>query len=808
MRPEALWRDLSLAVRTLGKSPGYASIVVVTLGLGIAANTLVVSLMSPYLIKSLPFADSGSLVQIGQVDAAEGWDSGRFSLPMLRDWEARVRAFEGIAAYYYRSENLTGVEGPERVIAGVFSGSLFQLLGVEARLGRTFGAGEEGPGGRDVVVLSDGLWRLRFGRDADILGRTISLDGSAFTVIGVMPPEFNFPFGGVKLWVPSREDAATEPRDRDRFIPVGRLKPGASQKRAKDELLRIQSELRSVYPDVDGRFDGVSVKPMREALNFAFDVMEASFAVLIAAVSFVLLIACVNVTSLTLARTSLVRRELAVRSALGASRARIVRQLSSESLVLALAGGAMGVLLAHSGARALAPVIPEDLFRVGEIEVDGSVLLVATLVTLATPLLFGLVPALTASSFDLAAALKQGGRAGAGPSALRMRRGLVVAEVAMAIVLVAGTGLMLRSFLELSNVDLGFRPGNLLTIEVTLPESDYVDPRSERSYFERATSELRSLGSVRAVGTIAPLPMNHAIWTVPFALPGRAPAARETWPQAQELRISPGGFEAMGITLLAGRAIATLDSPPSPRVVVVSASLAARYFPGRSPIGETLLLSEGREDEPATIVGVAADVSHEGYTDDRPDQIYRPLDEVGSRGRFFVVRTFGPPEEAISETKAALARVDPNLPLSSRPMKEIVRESALPWSLSALLLGIFGVVAVGLASLGIYGIAAFSVSARRREIAIRMALGASRSDVRKSVVSDGLRLGALGLVIGLALAAVGSKLMASLLFRTQPFDLVTAAAVIALFVLVPLVASLLPAARAGRTDPVGALRSE
>ncbi len=428
MRIEGLWRDLVLAARGLRKSPGYASVVIITLGLGIAANTLIVSLMNPYLIRRLPFAEPESLVQIGQRDPVEGWDSGRFSLPMLRDWEIRTRSFDELAAYYYRTKNVTGREGPERVVAGVLSANMFQVLGVEARLGRTFRPGEDGPGGRDVVVLSDGLWRRRYGGDATIVGKTISLDGALFSVIGVMPREFNFPFGGVKMWVPLREDAATEPRDRDQFIPVGRLKPGVSREQATTELVRIQRELRELYPDVDGRFDGVSVKPMREALNFAFEVMEASFAVLIAAVAFVLLIACVNVTSLTLARTSLIRRDVAVRSALGASRARLVRQLLSESLLLALAGGTLGVLLAYWGARVLGPLVPEDLFRVGDVRVDGSVLLVSMLVTLSTPILFGLAPALVASRFDLTSALKQGSRSGAGRSALLFRRGLVAAE--------------------------------------------------------------------------------------------------------------------------------------------------------------------------------------------------------------------------------------------------------------------------------------------------------------------------------------------------------------------------------------------
>jgi predicted permease len=803
VRLEGLRHDLVLGFRSLRASPGYSIVVVLTVGLGIAATTTTVSFMSPYLIRELPFEDPARLVQIGQIDPVAGWDSARLSLPMFRDWEERTRSFEELGTYYYTTKNVTGGEGPERIVAGVLSRNLFQVLGVEAELGRTFELEDEG-----VVVLGYGLWQRRYGGDAAILGQSILLDGAPHVVIGVMPRDFNFPFGGVKMWVPLPPQAGAEPRDRDLHIPVGRLEPNVTAESARDELESIQSELAASYPDIDGRFSGVTVKPMREALNFAYDVMEASFAVLLAAVSFVLLIACVNVASLTLARTSARSREVAVRAALGARRSRLVRQLLTESLLLAVAGGALGTLLAFWGARAIGPAIPEDIFRVGEVRVDWNALLFSLALTLLTPLVFGLAPAVHASRLDLTSALKAGGRTGAGPSSMRWRRRLVVAEVAMAIVLVGGTGLMVRSFLALQQVDLGFQPQNVLTVEITLPEADYPDFERQQSYFERAVSEIEALPGVRSAAAVAPLPMNHSIWTIPFAPEGRVPAAVEAWPQAQEFRVSPQYFTAMGILLLEGRAIAPGDGPDAPVVVQVSRSLAERIWPGRSPVGESILIGDAPARETATVIGVVADVEHEGFEDENPIQVYRPFAQSGSRGRFLVIAAVRAPEAVSGPVREALKQLDPGLPVTLTPMGEIVRESMLQWSVSSLLLGIFGLAALALASLGIYGVISYSVAARRREMGLRMALGATGGEVSRLVLGEGLKLAGLGLVLGLALAAVAAKLIASLLYGIGPFDFVTFAAVTGVFLGTAVLATLLPAGRAARTDPISVLRYE
>jgi putative ABC transport system permease protein len=378
----------------------------------------------------------------------------------------------------------------------------------------------------------------------------------------------------------------------------------------------------------------------------------------------------------------------------------------------------------------------------------------------------------------------------------------------MAIVLVGGTGLMVRSFLAIQDVDLGFRPRNVLTVEVTLPESDYPELERQQNYFERAVSAIEALPGVRSGAAVSPLPMNHAIWTIPFAPSDRTPAAEGDWPQAQQFRVSPEYFGVMGIPLREGRVIARGDGPEAPAVVLVSRSLAERHWPGRSPVSESIVVGEPAARAAATVIGVVADVKHQGFEDENPLQIYRPLAQSGSRGRFLVIAFEGAPEGVSGPVREALSRLDPDLPVTLRPMTEIVTESTLQWSLSSLLLGIFGLAALGLASLGIYGVISYSVASRRREMGLRMALGATAGEVSRLVLAEGLKLAGLGLVLGLALAAVAAKLIASLLYGIGPFDLVTFAAVTGVFLGTAILATLVPAGRAARTDPIDVLRWE
>jgi predicted permease len=611
------------------------------------------------------------------------------------------------------------------------------------------------------------------------------------------------------MWVPERADPATMDRDLAGWIVVGRLGSGTSTDRARAELLTVQREMSELYPDVDGYYSGVSVKPIREALNFAWDVLRVSFMVLLGAVAFVLLIACVNVASLTLARASTRSREVAVRAAIGASRSRIVRQLFTESLLMAVIGGGIGVALSYLAARFIGPALPEDLFRIGEVEVDRTVLLFTLAVTLATPLVFGLAPALAASRTDLASTLKEGSQGGGqSRSSLRGRRGLVVVEVVMAIVLISGTGLMLRSFMEVQQVDLGFHADRLLTVEVTLPESDYAGPDEQGAYFERAVQEVSALGGVQSVGTVYPLPLTHENMPTRVALPGREPATSEDWPSVLYGRAGPGYFASMGIPLVAGRTFDAGDSPDGERIVIVSRTLAEQHWPGSSPVGKTLLYGDPNSPSEATVVGVVGDIQHDGIANVVRPHLYRPLSQAPVRRRFLTVHAGGDPAALTSQVRQALGRLDPNLPLDIRPMIHVVRENTFQWSLGSAFLGIFGLVALMLAALGIYGVISYSVARRQREIGLRMALGASGSQIRSVVVGEGLKLTAIGLGIGLILALVVGQVMASLLFGITPFDPVTLGSVLTLFLAVAVVASVVPALRASRVDPLGVLKSE
>jgi predicted permease len=809
MRMEELRQDLQYAWRALRKNRGFAAVVIVTLALGIAANTTIFSLMNPYLFRALPYGDAHELVQVGQVDPVEGWDGVRFSLPMFNDWTARSRSLQSAGFYAYSIRNVTGPEGPERILTSELSANMFEVLDAAPALGRTFLPEEGGPGGEDVLVMSSGLWQRRYAGDPDILGRTVMLDGTAFTVVGVMPPDFNFPFGEVKMWIPERADPAGMDRDYLAWIMVGRLADGSTPERARQELLAIQRELSEVYPDGEGRFAGVSVKPIRAALNFAWDVMRVSFLVLLGAVSFVLLIACVNVASLTLARASTRTREVAVRAALGASRGRIVRQMFTESLLMAALGGALGVGLAFGATRLIGPAVPDGLFRIGEVDVDGTVLLFTVVVTLLTPVVFGLAPALAATRSDLAATLKEGSSGGGeSRTALRGRRGLVVLEVVMAMVLISGTGLMVRSFMEVQQVDLGFHSDRLLTVEVTVPESDYPSTDEQAAYFERAVREARALPGVEGVGSVYPLPLNHENIPTRVALPGQEPATADEWPSVLYARVGPGYFESMGIPLVAGRAIEPADAPEGERVVVVSRALADAQWPRESPLGKSVLYGDPGEPREATVVGVVGDIRHDGVSTNLRPHLYRPLSQAPVRRRFLTIHAAGDPGALAPQVREALTRIDPNLPLDIRPMREVVMENTFQWSIGSAFLGVFGLVALLLAALGIYGVISYSVARRQREIGLRMALGASGSQIRGVVVGEGLKLTGFGLAIGLVLAIGVGQVMASLLFGVSPFDPVSLGGTLAVFLLVALLSSLVPALRASRVDPLGVLKAE
>ena len=747
-------------------------------------------------------------MQLGLTDPRTGWDGGRFSLPQFQDWKSQSRAFSDMATYYYTIRNLTGSQGPQQTTVGVLSANMFSVLDAQPLFGRTFRSDEGGPAGENVVVVGEGLWRTRYGGDRDILGQTIMLDGIDHTVIGVMPRRFNFPFGTVKLWVPNHDDPVAEARDRDVNIIVARLNSGWSVARAREELTSIQSRLAQLHPDADGLFDGVSVKPIREALNFAYDILRITFALLLSAVVFALIIACVNVASLTLARNTARTSEVAVRTALGAGRGRLVRQLFTESALLAVVGGVLGVFAAHVGAKIIGGAIPEDLFRIGDASIDGTVLLFTLAVTLVTAVVFGLIPAFSASKTDLTSALKEGGRAGQGVRSMRVRRSLVVFEMAMAVVLLSGMGLMARSLAAVQNVDLGFTADSLLTVAVTPPVADYPEIPDYQNYFDRATAQAAALPGIRGVARAVALPLNHATYTLQFARVDRSYDSPKDWPVAIDNRVSRAYFATMRIDLLNGRTFTTTDGRDAPKVVIVSQTLAERYWPGESPLGRSLLVGSAANAVTSTVVGVVADVRYENLSSDPRPQIYRPVTQAPGRRQFLVLRTAGAPGSLVGPVRRMLLGMDGNLPVSVRPMTDILQENTLQWAISSLFLAILGAAALFLASLGVYGVVSYSVAQRRREIGVRMALGATDVDIRHVFLREGLKLAGLGLGIGLVLALAAGKAMTALLFEVGSFDPVTFGGVVVMFAGVVLAASVVPARRASRVDPLTALRSE
>lgn len=804
-----LRQDLTYGLRGLLRSPTYSVVVVATLAAGIAASTLVFSLMNPYFFRSLPFPAPKELVQIGGVDPVAGWDGGRFSIPQIEDLEARSRAFEEIGAYHYGNVNVREPSGETtRRTASYLTGDLMGILGTTPLQGRPLVESDARPGAERVLVMGEDLWERRYGSDPDILGRTVELDGVAHTVVGIMPRDFVFPFGNVHLWLAMEDDPVGTPRGSMGSLPVGRLADGWTQERAAGELSEILSELSALYPDADGRYEGVSVKPLREALNFAWDVLRTAFFLLLTAVVMLLVIACVNVASLTLARATSRAREVSIRAALGAGRSRLVRQLLAEGGVLALLGGTAGIALVFLLGPILSGMLPPELYRVGDVTVDGKVLAFSALITLITPLVFGLAPALTLSRQPLASTLRSG-RSGAGADrgGLRGRRALVTLEVALAIILVTGTGLMARSLQEVLSVDLGFEGDRMLVATLSPGTEAYPERGDVGVFWETARSSVEGEAGVEGVGTVSHFPLNHETFPIPFQAPGAEDLPVEDWPTALTSQAGPDYFDAMGIPLLAGQAFARGDQGEG-NPVLISRSMADRLFPDAQAVGRTVFYGSGEDPVPGTVVGVVGDVRYEDLTSPMRPHLYRPFEGTGARRRFLAIRTPGDPAESAAAVRRALQGVDPSVAVTLRPAVEIVRESTLLWALSSVFLGAFGLIALLLAALGIYGVIAFSVAQRRSEIGLRMALGADGGALQRSVIADGLRLTGLGLVTGLVLAVVLAGLARNLLYGVSILDPVTVTVVVALFAGVALAASALPAWRAARVDPLRVLRDQ
>jgi putative ABC transport system permease protein len=820
---ETLLQDLRFAGRTLLKRPVFTVIAVITLALGIGANTAIFSVVDSVLLQSLPFRNPERLMMIWasnpELAARVGFpDKLPVSPGAFYDWK-EAKSFEKMAIVTSDRTPFTGEGEPELLGSVAVSGEFFDALGTPALVGRTLQPADDEPGKGTSVVLSHAFWMRRFGGDRGVIGKTIRLNDAPMTVVGVMPPSFEFPRGGEmpkgygfaakpEIWTPLALPAENRQRRGNRsYLALGLLKSGVGIQAAQAELSAIADQIEKRYPDSDAGWRN-RAEPLPEQLTG--DVRPALL-ILLAAVGMVLLIACVNVANLLLAQAAARQKEIAVRTALGAGRGRMVRQLLTESALLALLGGGLGLLLAFWGLKAFSVWIPEDIPVSGEISLDLRILGFTLLVILLTGALAGLVPAFQMTRPDLSETLREGTRAGSATSKSgRTRAALVIVETAVAVLLVVGAGLLIRSFARLTAVDPGFRPQGVLTLRLLLPEGKYKD--AERVAFtQRVEERLRALPGVTGAGMVSNLPMSGEENIEGMVIEGKPQPKPEDVPLGDFRQATPGYFEAMGIPLVAGRLFTDGDRLDGAPVAVIDETLARAYWPGENALGKRFRFGGfGQSDEPwITVAGIVGNVRNSGLHVDARPQLYVPQAQSPSGQLSFVVRTAGDPKRLIPDARAAVFAVDRNQPIDRmRTMEEMISASVAGRRFNMVLLVIFAGLALVLAAVGIYGITSYSVAQRTREMGLRMALGAQPGTVLGLVLKEAGTLALLGLGAGLVLAFVATRVMSSLLFGVGSTDPATFAAVSLGLAAVSLFAAYLPGRRATQVDPMVALRAD
>lgn len=804
-------QDARYALRVLRKSPGFALAAILALALGIGANSAVFSVVNGVLLRPMPFAEPERLVHLFGNFHGMGLERISVSVPEYRDYREVTRTLESVAAHIEADMTLTGQDAPERLRAVASSASLLPTLGVTPMMGRTFSEEEETQGRNHVVLLTHRLWRGRFGANPEILGKTLTLDGEPFTVVGVLPAGFEYP-ERTDLYVPfaPTPDMLNPGARGRRFLEVvARVKPGVSVEAAQRDMDRVAAQFAETHPERYPQRVGwaISVVSMEDQTVGG---VRSTLWVLLGAVGFVLLIACTNVANLLLARAAARGREISIRAALGAGRGRLVTQFLTESLVLSLAGGVLGLLLAMWGMDALLALVGDGLPRAAEVRLDGRVMLFTGAISVLTGLLFGLAPALQASRADLHGAMREGARGTGGRASGRIRSVLVVSQVALALVLLVGAGLFLRSFLALQGEDAGFEPQGVLTARVSLPQERYGEPSKRAAVMQEFLTRVRSVPGVESAGMTSLLPLTgRSDWS--FEVEGRVTDPSEPPRPAVEYRaVSSGYHKALRIPLLRGRWLEDSDGFDAPHAVVFSEAAARVTFPGEEALGKRIRLGGQDPNRPwATVVGIVKDTKEWGLDQPARPVAYFSLTQRNPMGAYLVVRTRQGAGALLASLQAELRVVDGNLPLYDvAPMEAVVDGSVSQRRFSMLLLGLFAGVAVVLASLGIYGVIAYTVTQRTRELGIRMALGARQVDVLGLMVGQGMRMTLLGVGLGLVLALGLGRLLSALLFGVKAHDPVTFAGVAVLLAGVALVASWLPARRAAKVDPALTLRSE
>ena len=801
---QTLIRDLQYGIRMLIRKPGFTLIAVVTLALGIGANTMIFSVVNAVLLSPLPFPDSARLVRLSESHQKY---KANFTYASFYDLGNETESLENIAAARFWSDNLTDSTEPEQVSIMLVSANFFAALGVPPQLGRTFLPEEDSPGRNNVVVLSHALWQRRYGGDPNLIGKPIKVSGNERTVIGVMPSGFqsNVLFSGqYDLWAPLMSGGSLRDNRRSHLLAViARLKPRATIAQAEGELGALAAAIEQQNLGVDDPELGVTVVGLQDRLVAP---MRPALMVLLFAVGCVLLIACANVANLVLARSAAREREMAIRLALGASRWRIARQLLTESALLGVAGGAAGLLLAVWGVDSITAFAPANLPRIDEVRIDARVLGFTLFTSLLTGILFGLAPALQLPRLSIHEVVKDGGRGSVGTRRRWLRHLLVVAEVAAALVLLIGAGLLINSFLRLQQVDRGFDARNVLTLNLTL--SRYSTTEQQVAFLKDALERVAQTPGARAAGLTSTLPLRGGPSTE-FVIEGRPPLEVGDEPSADIRIIDPNYFHAMGIPIQAGRPFAETDSTDAPRVMVINENMARRFWPDEDPIGKRVTMKDWGPPLTGEIVGIASDVKANGLDSETRPMIYWPYPQFPTIFNSIVVRTDGDPLSLVGAIKSQIWSVDPAQPIASvETMETVLADSVAPRRFNMLLIGIFAALALALAAIGIYGVISYTASQRTHEIGIRMAMGARGSDVLKLVVGQGMTLALAGVVVGLAAAFGLTRLMSSLLFGVSPTDAVTFAVIATLLAGVALVACIVPARRATKVDPMVALRYE
>ena len=802
-----LWQDLRYGARKLQRSPGFTLVAVMTLALGIGANTAIFSVVNAVLLRPLPFDQPEQLVRVFGTSARRGSVSRPHSYPNFSDLRAQNQTFEAMAAYTGTTAALSGSDAPEQITGVIATGDIFRVLRAKPLLGRLLEPGDERPGGSAVAVISHGLWRRRFGSDPQIVGRVIRLDGRDREVVGVTPADFSFEFvtSAADFWMPINPSGSSYQERGAIFLEaIGRLKPGVSVAEASADLGVVASRLEQQYQDSN---TGVGVRLVAAQEQLVGDV-RPTLLVLLGAVGFVLLIACANVANLLLARSAGRYREIAVRSALGAWRGRIVRQLLTESLLLALAGGTLGLLFALAGVRLLSAFVPENVPRFGETSTDLRVLAFTLGASALTGLLFGIAPALQSSRFDLNEALKEGGRSGTdGRGRARARALLIVTEVALSLILLVGAGLLVKSFFNLRNTDPGFDPSNTLTASVSLSAARYDTDEKVADFFRLLVERVRALPGVESAGAVYPLPLSDNGYAFSFSVVGQPPLPPGQRQSAAARFVTPEYFRAQRVPLRAGRDFTEADKAGAPGAIIVNEAFARRYLPGVEPIGQRLRL--GVNDIEGEIVGVVGDIRGEFLASPPVPEYYVPEAAVSLTDMTLVIRTAADPAPLTPALRQIVSEMDKDLPLYEvRTMDALVARSVARQRFSMTLIGVFAALAMLLAAVGIFSVMSFLVAQRTHEIGIRMALGARPGDILSMVVRHGVGLTLAGIAVGLAAAAALTRLMSGLLYEVSATDPLVYGGVTVLLAAVALLACYVPARRATKVDPLVALRYE